>query len=71
MMGPDYVQWHGFYDIAERFYIEMIPEAEKLLPGVTKEAFQMPEHQWFTGQMSAEEREAINRYYRERYGKSE
>lgn len=27
MIGPDYVQWHGFYDIAERFYIELIPEA--------------------------------------------
>ncbi len=30
MLGPDYVQWHGFYDIAERFYFDFIPEAIKL-----------------------------------------
>lgn len=30
MIGPDYVQWHGFYDIAERFYFELIPDAEEI-----------------------------------------
>jgi len=30
MMGPDYVQWHGFYDIAENFYFELVPEAIEL-----------------------------------------
>ncbi|GGA67432.1 hypothetical protein GCM10011369_06330 [Neiella marina] len=25
MMAPDYVQWHGMYEVAERFYIEMVP----------------------------------------------
>ena len=36
MQGPDYVQWHGFYDIAKVFYTEFIPQAEKLMPGVTE-----------------------------------
>ncbi|MBW2222398.1 MAG: hydroxylamine oxidoreductase [Deltaproteobacteria bacterium] len=30
MIGPDYVQWHGFYDIAERFYFDFIPVAIEL-----------------------------------------
>ncbi len=30
MIGPDYVQWHGFYDIAERFYFDFIPESIEL-----------------------------------------
>lgn len=66
MMGPDYVQWHGFYDIAERFYIEMVPEAEHLLPGVTNDIMARPEHKWFTAELSAAERAAISNYY-ERY----
>ncbi|MDA8163939.1 MAG: multiheme c-type cytochrome [Desulfobacteraceae bacterium] len=46
MQGPDYVQWHGFYDIAKIFYSDFIPEAEQLLPGVTRQVMAMPEHQW-------------------------
>lgn len=30
MIGYDYVQWHGFYDLAERFYFDFIPEAIEL-----------------------------------------
>ncbi len=67
MMGADYVQWYGFYDIAERFYIEIVPEAEKLLPGVTKDILEMPDHKWFTGKMSDAERRKILDYYRRRY----
>jgi hypothetical protein len=33
MLGPDYVQWHGFYEVAKIFYSEFLPEAEALLPG--------------------------------------
>jgi hypothetical protein len=71
MMGPDYTQWHGFYDIAERFYIEMVPEAEHLLPGVTDDILVREEHRWFSGQMTAEDREKVTEYYRRRYGVSE
>ncbi|RJP68227.1 MAG: hydroxylamine oxidoreductase [Candidatus Abyssobacteria bacterium SURF_17] len=67
MMGPDYTQWHGFYDIAHRFYIEFIPEAERLLPGVTAEHMASDLHKWTKG-LSAEEREQIKQFYRERYG---
>ncbi|MBN1401420.1 MAG: hypothetical protein JXA74_11325, partial [Anaerolineae bacterium] len=46
MMGPDYVQWHGFYEVAERFYIEFVPEAEALLPGITEPFLQADHHEW-------------------------
>lgn len=31
MLGPDYTQWHGFYEVAERFYFEVIPQAREIL----------------------------------------
>ena len=30
MMAPDYTHWHGMYEVAERFYEELIPEAREL-----------------------------------------
>src|SRR3990172_2870924 len=33
MMAPDDTQWHGFFEVAERFYMELLPEAEALMPG--------------------------------------
>jgi hydroxylamine dehydrogenase len=68
MCGPDYVQWHGFYEIAERFYLELIPEAEELLHGVTDEYMSMPDHKWFSGKMSDGDRKAMMGFYREKYG---
>jgi predicted heme/steroid binding protein len=50
MMGPDYVQWHGFFEVADRFYNEFVPEAEALLPGVTEPFLQDEHHQWRTAQ---------------------
>lgn len=46
MMGPDYVQWHGFFEVADRFYNEFVPQAEALLPGVTQPYLQEEYHQW-------------------------
>lgn len=46
MMGPDFVQWHGFYEVADRFYNEFVPEAEALLHGVTEPFLQDEYHQW-------------------------
>jgi len=71
MMGPDYVQWHGFYDIAERFYMEMVHQAEHLLPGVTDEILARPEHKWFRAKLSPEERSGIRDYYQRRYGQEQ
>jgi len=67
MMGPDFTQWHGFYEVANHFYNEFVPEAEALRPGVTAEALAMPEHGW-RGGLSAEEIEEMLNYYRSRYG---
>lgn len=30
MMGPDYVQWHGFYELSRNFYTHFLPLAEEL-----------------------------------------
>ena len=30
MMAPDYAHWHGMYEVAERFYQELIPQAREL-----------------------------------------
>jgi predicted heme/steroid binding protein len=49
MMGPDYVQWHGFFEVADRFYNEFIPQAEALLPGVTEPYLEDEYHQWREG----------------------
>ncbi|MCB9832642.1 MAG: hydroxylamine oxidoreductase [Planctomycetes bacterium] len=27
MMAPDYAHWHGMFEVAERFYMDLIPEA--------------------------------------------
>ena len=67
MMGPDYTQWHGFYEVAKHFYSEFLPEAEALLPGVTADARAMDDHKWLQG-LSKEEREKIQQYYQKRYG---
>lgn len=31
MMGPDYVQWHGNYEVARRFYSEFIPQLREIV----------------------------------------
>lgn len=31
MMGPDYTQWHGMYEVAHRFYMEFIPELKEII----------------------------------------
>ena len=31
MMGPDYTQWHGNFEVADRFYMEFVPEVKELI----------------------------------------
>lgn len=31
MMGPDYTQWHGMFEVAERFYTQFIPDLKDLI----------------------------------------
>lgn len=73
MQGPDYTQWHGFYEVAKNFYTELIPEAEELAKDspeamkVIEEVMASDYHRWKQG-MSKEEREKLNEFYRKRYG---
>ncbi len=61
MMAPDYTHWHGMYEVAERFYMELIPQAREIIEhaktrGKSAEAnaaekvindiLARPEHKW-------------------------
>jgi hypothetical protein len=37
MFAPDYTQWHGFYEVAERFYMEFIPEVREIIESAQAE----------------------------------
>ncbi len=73
MQGPDYTQWHGFFEVAERFYFDFLPKAEEASHGdpevakVIRTILDSPEHAWKKG-MSPEERRKIDQFYKERYG---
>ena len=73
MQGPDYTQWHGFFEVAERFYFDFLPKAQEAGHGdpdvakVIKAVLDSPEHAWKKG-MSPEDRARIDSFYKERYG---
>ena len=51
MMGPDYTWWHGFYDVAQNFYFEFLPEAEEygdpeVNAAIEKLLTENPMHNW-------------------------
>ena len=33
MQGPDYTQWHGFFEVAENFYTKFLPQAREAAHG--------------------------------------
>jgi len=62
MMAPDYAHWHGMFEVAERFYMELIPQAREIahhaqaegkaaaaeaVLTVIEEILARPEHEWF------------------------
>jgi hydroxylamine dehydrogenase len=60
MMAPDYAHWHGMYEVAERFYQQLIPQAREItdqadeadgdaVRKVIDDILARPEHQWFEG----------------------
>ncbi len=75
MQGPDYTQWHGFFEVAHRFYFELIPQARELggeegpVADLIAEILARPEHKWRSG-LSPEERRRIDEFYRQRYGQN-
>jgi hypothetical protein len=61
MMAPDYAHWHGTFEVADRFYKELIPQARELakharesgkgdaakaVDGVVDATLARPEHKW-------------------------
>jgi len=66
MMGPDYTQWHGFFEVAKTFYTEFIPEAEQLLPGVSADVMKSDYHKWTAGLTKEQIQQQID-FYKERY----
>lgn len=67
MMGPDYTQWHGFFEVANRFYNEFLPEVEEIKPELVHEVLARDEHKWKSG-LPKEDREKVLKFYKERYG---
>ncbi len=64
MMAPDYAHWNGMFEVAERFYQELIPQARALcaqalengqadaaaaVTAVIDEILARPEHRWQAG----------------------
>ncbi|RMF20650.1 MAG: hydroxylamine oxidoreductase [Deltaproteobacteria bacterium] len=71
MMAPDYTQWHGFYEVADRFYTQLVPQARELAEhaiaegkekegkavlAVIDEVLNMDDHKWFLGKMDPAEK---------------
>jgi len=82
MMAPDYTHWHGMFEVAERFYMELVPEVRELtragraqgkaagaaaVDHLLDEILARPEHRWFE-EGAADQAEAIRRKMQERYG---
>lgn len=70
MQGPDYTQWHGMFEVAHRFYTELVPEAREAIEKAEKagnhegarkakalldEILNSPDHRWFIGKTPPEE----------------
>jgi hypothetical protein len=82
MMAPDYTHWHGMYEVAERFYMELIPQAREVIAHARQEGrgsaaraveivvggiLSRPEHAWFE-EGAEEEADRIRREMERRYG---
>lgn len=66
MQGPDFTQWHGFYEVAKHFYTKFLPEAEALSPGITEATLQTGFHRWKKG-LKPEDIQKTLEFYRDRY----
>ena len=73
MMAPDYTQWHGMYEVAHRFYMELVPQLRELielnrtgpraaaarrLEAKLDSILESEMHRWFLGQTSDAEKAA-------------
>jgi len=70
MMGPDYTQWHGNFDLAENFYTKIIPEIKEIIAEARKHGkvqaannvqkeldaiLNSPMHKWYIGKSDPKE----------------
>ncbi|MBI4533157.1 MAG: hypothetical protein HY711_04345 [Candidatus Melainabacteria bacterium] len=77
MMGPDYTQWHGAFEVARNFYFSFLPLAEEIaekkgdeeLKKLIAAELSSPEHAWMKG-LSADERKRMLEFYQKRYGEN-
>jgi len=82
MMAPDYTHWHGMYEVAERFYMELLPQAREIVAhagangradaarAVTRTIdgiLARPEHRWFE-EGAEDEIRKIEEQMEKRYG---
>ena len=83
MMGPDYVQWHGFYELSRNFYTEFLPLSRELaehagkqteVEALIEQALHGEDggdwdkyHRWTNG-LSAQQRETMLSWEQDTYG---
>jgi hydroxylamine dehydrogenase len=82
MMAPDYTQWHGMFEVAENFYMKLIPEAREVTAAAARagkvaaaraadatidEILRRPEHQWLLKGAEAQA-DAIQQEMQRKYG---
>ena len=76
MQGPDYTQWHGFFEVAENFYGKFIDQVREAADGdeeiIAKldEILARPEHGWHKGGLPEEMMKRIDEAYRAKYKQS-
>ncbi|MDH4045513.1 MAG: multiheme c-type cytochrome [Gemmatimonadota bacterium] len=83
MMAPDYTHWHGMYEVAERFYMGLVPQTREIIQharaagkGTAARAVEQvldgvlarPEHAWFL-QGAEGQAERIRQEMERRYGR--
>ncbi|OGC91106.1 MAG: hypothetical protein A2142_01045 [candidate division Zixibacteria bacterium RBG_16_48_11] len=67
MQGPDFTQWHGFYEVAKNFYTKFLPECEEIQKGVTEQILASEYHSWKKG-MTEDQKKKVLEFYKQRYG---
>jgi hypothetical protein len=85
MMAPDYTHWHGMYEVADRFYMGLVPQARELIAearshgnragansaaAVLDGILARPEHVWFE-EGAEEAMRKIRESMEEKYGQGD
>ena len=74
MQGPDYTQWHGFFEVAENFYNHFLPQVEEEAEGdeaiakTIEEMLDNADHRWRKGHLREGMMDSIRAAYKKKYG---